>query len=385
MRSRGLNIHVASINPPDRALEKLPEVEASEARQTFYIKSGNGVSLALTLLATVLRHPAAAARGLRAALALGGWDLKARAFALFYLAEALLVGQWMRRSGLRHLHVHFGGPVATVGMLTAKAWQIPWSITLHGPDEFFDQEQFYLRQKIDSAQFLICISDFCRSQVIRIAPGLRTAAAEVVRLGVDCSVLQPRVHSTGEAGVIRVVCTGRMVAAKGHRILLEAFAAAVQPLAAKGVRLTCVLVGDGPERPALEALSRQLGVENAIHFAGAQAHGETLAQVAEADIFVLASFAEGLPVALMEAMALGVPCISTMIAAIPELIHNGENSFLVPASNVEALSAVLTELAADSALRDSLGQRARKTVETSYDLFANLDKLASLWRRRLER
>jgi colanic acid/amylovoran biosynthesis glycosyltransferase len=384
LRARGVKIHVASINPPDRALEKLPEVEASEARQTFYIKSGGAVSLALTLLATVRRHPAAAARGLRAALALGGWDLKARAFALFYLAEALLVGQWMRRNGLRHLHVHFGGPVATVGMLTAKAWQIPWSITLHGPDEFFDQEQFYLRQKIESAQFLICISDFCRSQVIRIAPGLPTAAAEVVRLGVDCSVLQPRAHSTGEAGVIRVVCTGRMVAAKGHRILLEALAAAAKPLAAKGMSVTCVLIGDGPERLALEALSRQLGMEDSIRFAGAQAHGETLAKVAEADIFVLASFAEGLPVALMEAMALGVPCISTMIAAIPELIHNGENSFLVPASNVEALSAVLIELAADAALRDSLGKSARKTVETSYDLSANLDKLASLWRRRLE-
>ena len=155
MRARGLQIDVASINPPDRALEQLPEVEASEARQTFYIKSGGRFSLALILLSTVLRHPTAAVRGLRAALALGGWDLKARAFALFYLAEALLVGQWMRRRGLRHLHVHFGGPVATVGMLTARAWQIPWSITLHGPDEFFDQEQFYLRQKIESVQFII--------------------------------------------------------------------------------------------------------------------------------------------------------------------------------------------------------------------------------------
>ena len=383
LRSRELEIHVASINPPDRAIEKLPEVEASEARQTFYIKSGGKLGLACAVLATVLRHPAVAVRGLRAGLALGGWDLKARAFALFYLAEALLVGRWMRRHELRHLHVHFGGPVATVGMLTARAWQIPWSITLHGPDEFFDQEQFYLRQKIESAQFLICISDFCRSQVIRIAPGLPATAAEVVRLGVDCSALQPRGHSVDAAGEIRVVCTGRMVAAKGHRILLEAIAAATRPLAAKGLKVACVLIGDGPERPALEGLSRQLGIEDAIRFAGAQAHGETLAQVAEADIFVLASFAEGLPVALMEAMALGVPCVSTMIAAIPELIHNGENGFLVPASNVEALSAALIRLAADSALRDSLGQHARKTVETSYDLSANLDKLASLWRRRL--
>jgi colanic acid/amylovoran biosynthesis glycosyltransferase len=383
LRARGLEIDVASINPPDRALEKLPEVEASEARRTFYIKSGGRFSLALTLLSTVLRHPAAAVRGLGAALALGGWDLKARAFALFYLAEALLVGQWMRRRGLSHLHVHFGGPVATVGMLTARAWQIPWSITLHGPDEFFDQEQFYLRQKIESAQFIICISDFCRSQVTRIAPGLPASGAEVVRLGVDCSALLPRTHSTDETGVVRIVCTGRMVAAKGHRILLEALAAAAQPLAAKGMRVACVLIGDGPERPALETLSHRLGMGDSIRFAGAQAHGETLAQVAEADIFVLASFAEGLPVALMEAMALGVPCISTMIAAIPELIHNRDNSLLVPASNVEALSAAVIELAADPVLRHSLGRRARKTVEESYDLPTNLDKLADLWRRRL--
>jgi len=164
-----------------------------------------------------MRNPLVMLRGLGAALSLGGLDLKARAYVLFYLAEALLVGQWMRRQSLHHLHVHFGGPVATVGMITAQAWQVPWSVTLHGPDEFFDQEAFYLRQKAESAAFVVCISDFCRSQVMRLAPSLADDRLEVVRLGVDCAALLPPaptdVPERMPAAPVRLVCTGRMVSA----------------------------------------------------------------------------------------------------------------------------------------------------------------------------
>src|SRR5580698_1947421 len=184
LRERGLGIEVASINLPDRSRSDLPQVEGAEADQTFYVKSADVAALALQVLKIAFLHPAVAVRGLCAALPLGEWNLKSRAVALFYLAEALLVGRWMVLRSLSHLHVHFGGPVATVGMLTAKAWQMTWSLTLHGPDEFFDQEAFYLRQKIKSASFVVCISDFCRSQVLRIAPDLAEDRLEVVRLGV---------------------------------------------------------------------------------------------------------------------------------------------------------------------------------------------------------
>ena len=381
LRERGLDVRVASINSPDRARRDLPDVEAAEADQTYYVKSRGTAKVAVQLLGIAFRNPGVTMRGLGAALHLGGWDIKARAYALFYLAEALLVGQWMRRQALNHLHVHFGGPVATVGMITAQAWNVPWSVTLHGPDEFFDQEAFYLRQKIESASFIVCISDFCRSQVLRVAPTLSDSRLEVVRLGVDCAALQPasQLQDPNSVATAGLVCTGRMVAAKGHRILLEALA----PLIAEGIELTCTLIGDGPERSALEALSARLGISGQIRFLGAQAHHATLAEVAQADVFVLASFAEGLPVALMEAMALGVPCVSTTIAAIPELIEDGENGFLVSPSNVEALSGALRSLAKDKDLRRKLGQQARVTVEARYNLGRNLDLLASTWRRRL--
>jgi colanic acid/amylovoran biosynthesis glycosyltransferase len=381
LRDRGLDIEVASINRPDRPRNELPEVEAAEAGRTYYVKSAGAPKIALRIGGILVRNPGVAARGLGAALCLGGWDVKARVFALFYLAEALLVGQWMRSRSLHHLHVHFGGAVATVGMIAARAWRIPWSITLHGPDEFFDQEEFYLRQKIESANFIVCISDFCRSQVLRITPGLCDERLEVVRLGVDCAALQPPVPA-GEAGnpaSFRLVCTGRMVAAKGHRILLAALA----PLISDGVELTCTLIGDGPERRSLEALSARLGISGQVRFLGAQAHHATLAEVARADVFVLASFAEGLPVALMEAMALGVPCISTTIAAIPELIDDGENGLLVSPANVQALSEALEKLANDPGFRQRLGLSARATVEAHYSLARNLDRLAATWLRRL--
>jgi glycosyltransferase involved in cell wall biosynthesis len=266
-------------------------------------------------------------------------------------------------------------------MLTAAAWQIPWSITLHGPDEFFDQEAFYLRQKIESARFVLCISDFCRSQVLRIAPNLPESHIEVVRLGVDCSALHPAAPTSNSnpGGSFRLVCTGRMVSAKGHRILLEALAA----LMASGIEFSCTFIGDGPERTSLEGLSARLGLAQRVHFRGALAHAETLAQVAQADVFVLASFAEGLPVALMEAMALGVPCVSTTIAAIPELISNGENGLLVPPANSEALSLAITKLANDPELRRRLGRNARFTAESDYNLALNLDLLAATLSRRL--
>ena len=381
LRERGLTIEAASINHPDRPRQDLPPVEAAEADQTYYVKPSSIPAVALQVFIIALANPGVAWRGLLAALRLGEFDLLRRAFALFYLAEALLVGDWMRRRSLHHLHVHFGGAVATVGMIAAQAWQIPWSLTLHGPDEFFDQEAFYLRQKIESASFIVCISDFCRSQVLRIAPNLDHSRLEVVRLGVACEALQPSQAKVESGQPMHLACTGRMVAAKGHRILLEAIAA----LAEEKIQVTCTLIGDGPERASLEALTLSLGIAHQVRFLGAMAHQPTLAEVAKADVFVLASFAEGLPVALMEAMALGVPCVSTTIAAIPELIHSGQNGLLVPPANSAALAAALRQLASDQELRLQLGREARKTAEGSYNLATNLDTLAKVWSRRLSR
>lgn len=201
LRKLGLTIDVASINRSDRSLSAMPEVERQEAEKTFYIKSEGARRAAGIAAKTLLRRPRVFARGLVAALRLGRWDLNATIFAMFYFVEALILGDWMRLSGHHQLHIHFCGPVATVGLLTSKAWEFPYSLTVHGPDEFYDVEKFYLRQKVEQATFIVCISDFCRSQLMRIGAPEHWHKMHVVRLGIDpqrffpCETsVSPRAH-----------------------------------------------------------------------------------------------------------------------------------------------------------------------------------------------
>jgi glycosyltransferase involved in cell wall biosynthesis len=319
---------------------------------------------------------------LRAALQLDGWNLPASCYALFYLVEAFLLGDWLRRRGHTHLHIHFGGPVATVGMLTSMAWRFSYSMTIHGPEEFYDVEKFYLRRKVERAQFVLCISDYCRSQVMKVCDPVHWAKLHVVRLGVDHRVFAPvpsPVPSITRSGAMEIVCVGRMVPAKGHLVLLRAFA----KLLRCGYDLRLRLIGDGVERSGLESFVRSETIESAVIFEGSLSHEATRQKLARADIFVLASFAEGLPVALMEAMAMEVPCVSTFVAGIPELIRDSVEGLLVPPSSEQALFTALERVICDADFRRDLAAAGRRRVLAFYDLQHNVRLLADMLQARL--
>jgi colanic acid/amylovoran biosynthesis glycosyltransferase len=307
-----------------------------------------------------------------------GLGLRERAFWLFYLAEALLTGRWMKQRKLEHLHVHFGGAVAAVGMLTSIAWKIPYSLTIHGPEELLNPESYRLKAKLAQAKFVFCISDFCRSQLYALTPPSEWEKFSVIRLGVDPLVLTPsRPGNFSLRGdVPRLVCTGRMVAAKGHVILLEA----VKLLRERGVHLQLILIGGGPELGSLQDFVRTNHLSDTVSFTQALSHPQTLAHLRRADLFALASFAEGIPVALMEAMSLGLPCVSTTIAGIPELIRNGIDGLLVPPANAMALANALETVIGDHGLRRSLGASARQRIINQYNLPLNQELLAHMFR-----
>lgn len=377
LRKLGFGVEVASINQPDRPRTSMPAAEAEETEKTFYIKS-TGVTRTLWIAAkTLVRRPSVFTRGLTAALRLGRWDPRATLYALFYFAEALILGDWMRSRGHRHLHIHFCGPVATVGMLASIAWGFPYSLTVHGPDEFYDVEELYLRQKIERAKFILCISDFCRSQLMRIAAPEQWDKMHVVRLGIDPCVFFP----TGQEGepeeVLEVLCVGRLVASKGQLILLRA----CDLMLSRGYSFRLRLVGAGPDGKHLEKFAAQKGLP--VVFEGARSHEETRQLLGRADVFALASFAEGVPVALMEAMAMEVPCVSTCIAGIPELIRDGFEGLLVPASSAEALASALQRLFDDPLLRRSLGVAGSKRVFEQYNLPQNVRSLARVFSQHL--
>lgn len=371
MEQNHLRIETASINVPDRPEEMLSPLEKNASEKTFYLKKQSVPKALSTIIRTAFTRPGVLIRGFRAALLLEPWHLSHTLYAMFYVVEGILLGDWMQRRGLKHLHIHFSGAVATVGMITSLIWGFPYSITIHGPDEFFDQKESALAQKIHCAKFIICISDFSRSQIMRLTPPTNWNKFHIVRLGINPVLAEnplPELHS----GNLRLLCTGRLVGAKGQAVLLLA----VTELLRRGHSLQLTLIGDGPHRAELEQLAEDKNLGTNVTFAGAQNHDRVLETLRSTDIFVLPSFAEGVPVALMEAMAIGVPCISTFVAGIPELIRHEQDGLLVPAGSVSELTNAIERLITDSAGRDRLRRSARQRVLEHYNLPVNLQLLA---------
>ena len=377
LRNHGMDIEVASINeaPPP---EKLTQVERDEALRTFYVKR-RGVAGALGAAMWALLHrPAGLVRGLGYALRLGRGDIRRSLLCVFYFVEALILAKWLSERAISHLHVHFATPAATVAMILTHVSPVEMSMTVHGPDEFYDVSNYYLSEKIRTSKFVVCISFFAQSQLMKLSPGSEWNKFDVVRLGVDSSQFAPRGRKAAEEP-IQVLCVGRLVSAKGQRILIEA----VDRLKRGGHRLELQLVGDGVDRSDLERLVVVRGLTDVVRFVGAVNQDEIRTYYQRADIFALASFAEGIPVVLMEAMAMEIPCVATRITGIPELIEDGVSGLLVSPSDVEGMAAAMLRLMESAELREALGKAGRQRVQQDYELAVSADRLAEVFHRRL--
>lgn len=378
LRRLGLQIEVASINGPDRNRSELTAEESAEAQRTFYVKAAGIGGVLRAHTATLLRSPLVYFSGLAYALRLGGADLRKLLMCVFYFVEAVMVGEWMRSSALRCLHVHFGTPVATVGLIAARMFPLSFSLTVHGPDEFFDAPGNLLEQKFAAADLICAIGTFAQSQVMKLSGPEHWRKIEVVPLGVDAGVFLPPDSGPGEeiAGDnFEVLCVGRLVPAKGQHVLL----AAVAQLRRKGRRVSLRLVGDGPDRDSLGAAAKRWRVEDAVIFEGAVNQDRIHAFYARADLFAMASFAEGIPVVLMEAMAMEIPCVATWIAGIPELIRDSIDGLLVAPSDADGLAEAIGRLMDDEVLRRRLGAAGRQRVMDKYDLRRNAARLAEVF------
>lgn len=378
LRDMGFEIHPASINSPDRPQAQLTEQEQQEAKTTWYVKQQGVASAAIATLSVLLTNPAGFGRGLRLALKLGSLDLRKLALNFAYFVEALMLGRWMRRLGLSHLHVHFATPAASVGLLCKAVFGIGYSFTVHGPDEFYDAPGYRLPEKLQGADFVVCISHYARSQVMKLSPVECWPKYDVSRLGVDPNRFSPA-ENKPENEAFELLCVGRLTSAKGQHILLEALKLLVE--AGRKVRL--VFVGTGPDRPSLESQTSRLGLNQAVEFTGAINQDHILAYYAKADAFVLPSFAEGLPVVLMEAMAMGLPCVTTHITGVPELIQNQVTGCLVAPSDVAGLAEAISYLIDHPDQARRIAKAGREKVMADYVLSRNVEGLAEIFRNRL--
>ena len=377
LRERGIEIEVASINDAP-AKNRLTQTERDEAARTFYVKR-LGVAGALRAKLWMLTHgPSGLVRGLIFAVKLGGGHLSGGLRCLFYYMEALILARWMGERGLTHLHVHFATPAATVALILTRVAPVTISMTVHGPDEFYDVSSYHLAEKVRGAKFVVCISFFAQSQLMKLVPGSYWMKFDVARLGVDTSKFLARpLPSTG--GATQILCVGRLVSSKGQRILIEA----VARLRKSGREVKLQLVGDGPDRADLEELVRELDLPQAVAFAGIVNQDNIGAYYRDADIFALASFAEGIPVVLMEAMAMEIPCVATRITGIPELIEDGISGLLVAPSDVDGMAAAIERLIVSPELCESLGKAGRLRVQQQYELAASADRLKEIFLGRL--
>ncbi len=373
LRARGFAIETASVNSIHPPAGGFPPAETQEAARTFYSKATPKFAIVTILLKTLVARPGVILRGLSAALRLRAGDIPGTLYALFYLLEAILLGDWMLRKGCGHLHVHFGGSVATVGMLTSIAWQIPYSLTIHGPEEFYDVGPSFLEQKLRRAAFVTCISHYCRSQLLKISPVAGWPKFHICRLGVQTKVFVPAPADGRD--VLHIVNVGRLHPAKGQMILLNSF----RELHRRGLPVRLSIVGDGDGREALRDFIRRNELEDSVTLHGALSHPATRELLGTADLFVLPSFAEGVPVALMEAMSMEIACISTFVAGIPELIDSPDEGILVPPSSVQALTDAMALLLTDHDRRRMIAAAGRRKVLSSYDLSVNINHLIDVF------
>lgn len=375
LRDLGMDVRVLSISDPDRPIESLPPMEADEASATFYVKSSGVGRVLWAQLRLCVRHPLRYSRTLLRAFTLGAKRPGALASHLLYFAEAVVVADWLARHGIGRLHAHFS---STVALFASWLAPVRFSFTVHGPAEFDDVEGFHLREKVSAAWRVVAISRFARSQVLRVAAPGDWEKVVVVPLGVD-PALYARRPAAHEARDLRLLTVGRLHPVKGQSVLLEAVAA----MRREGREVTLRIVGDGTERRRLEACAAALSLGEAVQFEGWQPQERVSQLLGAVDVFVLSSFAEGVPVVLMEAMASGVACVASGINGIPELIRDGIDGVLVPPADVAALAAALIKLQDDPALRARLALSGVCRVESAYDLHRNVRLLADVLNERV--
>jgi glycosyltransferase involved in cell wall biosynthesis len=295
-----------------------------------------------------------------------------------YFVEAVMVGQWMRRNGQTHLHVHLASQAASVGLFVERIFGFGYSLSVHGPDEFSDVEGKYLTRKIAAASFVVCISSYTRSQLMNLCPYLHWSKFSVVRLGVDGTLFAPLPRTEPNAQ-FEILCVGRLTPAKGQHLLIDA----VDRLSQQGRPVRLRLVGSGPDESSLRDCAARLAQPGCVVFEGAVNQDRIRSLYANADAFCVASFAEGLPVVLMEAMAMEIPCVSTAIAGIPELIRSEVDGLIVPASDLGSLVQALTRLMDDPELRARLAASGRTRVLEFYNLTRNVEQLAETFQSKI--
>lgn len=365
----GHEVHRFTLRPVPSVLRD--DADIAEARRTQSVLAQGAFRLVCAWLRLLATNPLASLSALAATFRLSGPGLGSKLRHLAYLLEAAWLANRLRKLRIEHLHAHFGTNPAAVGLLVEKLGGPPFSFTVHGPDEFDAPIALSLPAKIQAASFVVAISSYGRSQLMRWCKPEDWDRIEVIRCGLDSAFLDEpsepmRTQSTD------FVCVARLSGQKGLPLLI----AACDQLRQRGEQFSLTIIGDGELRPQLEDDIRSRKLAPYVRLVGVRSATEIRTQLQQARAFVLPSFAEGLPVVLMEALGRSRPVIATTIAGIPELVDN-QCGWLIPAGSVQALvEAMDAALHLPIAELEAKAAVGRARVQEHHDARKNAAKLA---------
>lgn len=373
LERRGFAVERFSIRGWDAEL--VDERDIAEKQRTQYLLRDGVVPLLLASLRRLWRQPATFQRALREAFRMSRASTRSLPYHLVYLAQACRLKEFLDKKPFDHLHAHFGTNSAEVALLTRLLGGPPYGFTAHGSNELDDGKYLNLDGKARHAKFVVAISAYMRSQLLRHLAPENWHKVHVVHCGLNGEFFaDAQADATPLPNEPTFICVGRFSPEKGHLILLDAFSR----VAERNPEARLVIAGDGPLRAKIEDRIRTLGLQPRVRITGWISNEVVRRELLASRVLVQPSLQEGLPVVLMEAMALGRPVISTFISGIPELVVP-ETGWLVPAGDAEALADVMemsTQLSSDQL--NVMGEAARARARDRHSIDSEVEKLSAL-------
>lgn len=378
LRRLGVEIETMSIHRAGPE-ELLTHADREAESTTFSVLPTSARRMLRIHARALARRPSRYVGTLLRAIRLSPPGVRGHLWQLFYFVETMAIVERCLARGVRHLHAQFADGATDVALLVTHYLgpDASWSLAVHGPVEFRDLARNRLQAKVRDARFVQAISYFGRSQILSLLDEADWGKVHVVRCGVDPTVYSPDGPDSPEppGGRFRILCVGRLVPWKGQSLLVEATARLVE----LGIDAHLTLIGDGPKRAELETLADRCRIPDRVTLLGAVGQDEIRAHYERADAVCLPSFAEGVPVVLMEAMALQRPVVSTRIMGIPELVEDGVEGLLVPPGDLGSLVRALERLAEDRELGERIGRAGRAKVLAEFDVRDSAKQLRALF------
>ena len=351
-------------------------VDAADLRElslTRYTNERGVVGLVCALVLSLVKNPMRFIATLHMSIKLMGCSDRSMLHHLAYLAEACVLQKWLRQKKIQHVHVHFATNSAEVALLSYLLGGPAYSFMVHGPIDFDRAIGLSLDLKAQHAAFITTISDYAKSQIFRWIEFDNWHKVHIVRCGLDGSYFEDTICSLPEERCL--VSIGRLCEQKGQMILIDAAAKLLEEL--EDFQLT--IIGDGEFRSTLEEAIEAKGLTRYVRLVGWLDNVAVKNQIQQSRGLVMASFAEGLPVVIIESLALRRPVISTWIAGVPELVSHGESGWLVPPGNSDQLATAMKELLMSPVeLLEEMAQRGQSLARANHSVSTEAEKLREL-------